>query len=204
MIDTLLQYAKDSWGLLPLLFVLFVTGLAVIIERFVFFRRSIFGGRALQRALNEMPAGDVRAAMQLRDDYRHTLQGRLVNSALSAKGSAEPVFERRMDETIMDLMPRMDRYLWVLDTCITLGPLLGLLGTIVHLIEAFSVLSHDASHQVGSITGPIAHALVATAAGLIVAITCVVFLNYFNKGIRITVNQLDLIKSMLVHRFAAC
>ena len=43
----------------------------------------------------------------------------------------------------------------------------------------------------------------STACGLTIAIICVIFLNYFNKRIRMTVNQFDLIKSLLVSRFAA-
>lgn len=202
LFSDLIHYARDSWGLLPLLALLFVTGVAVIIERSFFFQRNVRAGQALQHDLAHVADGDTRAATQLQDHYKDTIQGELVASALHAQGRDAPSFERRIEEAIMFQMPRMDRYLWVLDTCVTLGPLLGLLGTIVHLIEAFAVLAHNSNHQVGSVTSPIAHALVATAAGLLVAIVCVVFLNYFNKRIRITINQLDLIKSMLVGRFA--
>lgn len=201
--ETIIHFARDSWGLLPLLAVMFVLGLGVIIERLFFFRRRVTGGRSLQHDLTHVGPGDTAAASELLDHYRLTVQGDLVASALAAQGSAEQVFERRLDESIMFQMPRMDRYLWLLDTCVTLGPLLGLLGTIVHLIEAFSVLSQNKGQQVASVTAPIASALVATAAGLIVAIFCVVFVNYFNKRIRLTVNQLDLIKSMLVGRFSS-
>lgn len=202
MFDTLLHFARESWGLLPLLAVMFVLGVAVIIERVIFFRRRVIGGRTLQHDLAHLRRGDLQAADQLMAHYRDTLQGQLVVSALQAKGAGEPALERQIDESIMFQMPKMDRNLWVLDTCVTLGPLLGLLGTIVHLIEAFSVLSQHRGQQMSSVTAPIANALVATAAGLLVAIFCVVFLNYFNKRIRLTVNQFDLIKSMLVGRFA--
>jgi biopolymer transport protein ExbB len=203
MFEHLIQYARDSWGLLPLLALVFIAGLSVIIERLFFFHRSIRAGLTLEYDLAQVAEGDVQAAQKVQDHYSHTVQGQLVQTALNLAGSPELKMERQIEESIMFQMPKMDRYLWVLDTCVTLGPLLGLLGTIVHLIEAFAVLSASPEHHVGSVTAPIAHALVATAAGLMVAILCVVFLNYFNKRIRLTINQMDLIKSMMVGRFAA-
>ncbi len=99
-------------------------------------------------------------------------------------------------------MPRLDRNLWILDTAVTLGPLLGLLGTIIGMVESFSVLGTSGTANPNGVTGGIGHALTATACGLTIAIVCVIFLNYFNKRIRMTVNQFDLIKSLLVSRFA--
>ncbi len=202
MLEHIIQYARDSWGLLPLLALVFIAGLSVIIERLFFFQRCVRAGLTLEHDLAQVADGDLKAAQLVQEHYAQTVQGQLVRAGLKLVGSPEPKMERHIEESIMFQMPKMDRYLWVLDTCVTLGPLLGLLGTIVHLIEAFAVLSASPEHHVGSVTAPIAHALVATAAGLMVAILCVVFLNYFNKRIRLVINQMDLIKSMMVGRFA--
>lgn len=202
MFATAIHYARESWGLLPLLALVFIVGLAVIIERLYFFQRRVRAGASLEYDLTQVRDGDACAASQVQAHYAQTIQGQLVQAALQHAGAPEPSLERVIEESIMFQMPKMDRYLWILDTCVTLGPLLGLLGTIVHLIEAFAILSNSPEHHIGSVTAPIADALVATAGGLMVAILCVVFLNYFNKRIRLTINQMDLIKSMLVGRFA--
>ncbi|WKB52186.1 MotA/TolQ/ExbB proton channel family protein [Eleftheria terrae] len=202
MIQDIIQYSRDSWGLLPLLVVIFIIGLTVIIERYFFFAKSIRSGLSLEYDLRQVAKGNVDDARKVATHYDTTVQGELVKSALQHKGQPEAVFERDVEETIMFQLPKLDRNLWLLDTCVTLGPLLGLLGTIVHLVEAFAVLAQSNGQNVSSVTGPIAHALVATAVGLVVAIVCVVFLNYFNKRIRLLINQMDLIKSMLVTRFA--
>ncbi|MEJ0003388.1 MAG: MotA/TolQ/ExbB proton channel family protein [Pararobbsia sp.] len=142
-------------------------------------------------------------ASKVVDHYKSTVQSELVKTAISVRGKEEAVVEREIEETIMFQMPRLDRNLWVLDTAVTLGPLLGLLGTIIGMVESFNVLGASGTSNPNGVTGGIGHALTATACGLTIAIICVIFLNYFNKRIRMTVNQFDLIKSLLVSRFAA-
>jgi biopolymer transport protein ExbB len=202
MLENVIQYSKDSWGIIPLMVVIFIIGIAVVIERYFFFRKSIQAGTSLDADLRHVTTGNLGDMRKVAEHYGNTVQGRLVGTGIAAQGKPEPLFERELDETIMTQIPRLDRNLWVLDTCVTLGPLLGLLGTIIHMIQVFSVLAANSSQKVSSVTGPIAHALVATACGLCIAIVCVVFLNYFNKRIRLVVNQMELIKSMLVGRLA--
>lgn len=200
---TLIQLARDSWGLLPLLVVVLVIGLGVILERASFFLRRVAPGEHLSDELMLVAPGRSAEVATLAGRYAGTVQGALVSESLPLAGRAEPQLERDIEERVMSMLPRLDRHLWVLDTCVTLGPLLGLLGTIVHLIEAFAVLSRQQGQAVVSVTAPIAHALVATAVGLVVAVVCVVALNFFNKRIRLLINQLDLIKSQLVGRLSA-
>jgi biopolymer transport protein ExbB len=202
MLEDVIQYSKDSWGLIPLMVVVFIIGIAVIIERYFFFSTSIKRGRNLDLDLKRVSQDNLDDIKKVADHYSESAQGKLVLAAVESHGKSEEAMERDIDESIMIQIPRLDRNLWVLDTCVTLGPLLGLLGTIIHMIQVFSVLAANTSQKVSSVTGPIAHALVATAVGLCIAITCVIFLNHFNKRIRLVVNQMELIKSMLVGRLA--
>jgi biopolymer transport protein ExbB len=73
------------------------------------------------------------------------------------------------------------RNLPVLDTIITLAPLLGLLGTITGMISAFGIVSEAGLGQPHAITGGIAEALIATATGLLVAIVTLIPYNYFRS-----------------------
>lgn len=203
MLDTIIDYSVQSLGLLPLMALIFAAGLAIIIERLRFFAVHVHAARHLEHDVRQLAPGNSSEAHKLADHYAGTLQGEVVRAALDAQGQSETRLERVLEETIMFQMPRLDRNLWVLDTAVTLGPLLGLLGTLVGMIESFGVLGVAGTSNPNAVTGGIAHALIATAFGLAIAIVCVVFLNYFNKRIRLAMHQMDLAKSMLVSRLGA-
>lgn len=97
--------------------------------------------------------------------------------------------------------PRIDRFLWVLDTIVTLAPLLGLFGTIVGMFNAFQVLSNPGNAPT-QVTGGVAEALVATASGLFVAMIGLVFFNGLHNRVRGVVHQLETVKAALVNRLA--
>ena len=106
-----------------------------------------------------------------------------------------------IDETILETVPAMDKHLWVLDTAVTLGPLMGLLGTIFGMIKTFDVLGGDGlGGGAKAVTGGIGEALIATGVGLFIAIVGLIFLNYFNKRVRLGVHQMELIKLTVVNR----
>ena len=100
-------------------------------------------------------------------------------------------------------LPKIDKHVWVLDTSVTLAPLLGLLGTIIGMVHAFDILgtSGSANNATQMVTGGIAEALVATGAGLFIAILAVLFLNHFNKRVRLALHQMDLLKVMVLNRW---
>jgi biopolymer transport protein ExbB len=203
VLNTLINYSVQSMGLIPVLAFIFLLGISIIVERFMFFSRAVKAGKTLEHDLKMVEPANLSDAQKVAEHYKATVQGELVKSALKVQGKPEAVVERELEETIMFQMPRLDRNLWILDTAVTLGPLLGLLGTIIGMVESFNVLGTSGTANPNGVTGGIGHALTATACGLTIAIICVIFLNYFNKRIRMTVNQFDLIKSLLVSRFAA-
>ena len=203
MIDKLIQLSIMSGGLLPLMGVLLLITLAVIIERSWFFHRVLKSGDAMEHDLQLVEYQNAAKMEQIAAHYEGSLQRSLVSSALASRGEDAQTMDRHIEEAIMWQLPRIDRYVWVLDTAVTLAPLMGLLGTIIGMVHAFDILgtagaAGGAATQM--VTGGIAEALVATGAGLFIAIIAVMFLNHFNKRIRLALHQMDLLKIMVINR----
>lgn len=87
---------------------------------------------------------------------------------------------KAMEVAAMEEIKKMRRGMGVLDTMITVAPLLGILGTVTGIILSFDMLAVGGINSPRLVTGGIAQALITTAAGLGIAISAVVPFNYFN------------------------
>jgi biopolymer transport protein ExbB len=86
---------------------------------------------------------------------------------------------------------RMVKRMASLDTIVTAAPLLGILGTVLGIIDSLELLSERASPDPLAVTGGVARALITTAAGLIVALMALFPLNYFRERIRSRLHDLE-------------
>ena len=198
MVDQLWHYVVLSGGLLAIMPILLVITLAVALERFWLLKRTLRTGNAIQKGLRNVAHGDVEGLRSMERKYNKTLQGHVIATAIASRGESIDEMDAHIEEEIMDSTPRLTRMMWVLDTSVTIAPLLGLFGTIIGMIQAFNVLS--AHGGPAEVTGGIADALVSTGAGLLIAIIAVYFMNYLGTLSRQIVHQLELIKLGLVNR----
>jgi len=179
---------------------LLLVALAVMIDRFWSLRNTIVRGKSIIEAtasLSTLEPGDVE------DLLRHA--GSLPEAALldTARrhldvANAEQM-ANRLDEAIMLIAPQLDRRLWVLDTVVTLAPLLGLFGTIIGMFHAFSVLAQP-GHAPNDVTAGVADALIATAFGILIAMLGLAAFNALNNQVRLVLHQLDSLKMMIINR----
>ena len=173
-IGSLIQMlAKGGPVMIPLV-LCSVVALAVVIERLGFWWRHGDVGPA-ERALELAERGKLDEALEIAR-RSGTATARVIAAGL-AERQAPPA--AAMEAAAQTEMGRLRSYLPVLDTIITLSPLLGLLGTVTGMIAAFGILSTSRMNQPNAITGGVAEALIATAAGLAIAIATLVPYNYF-------------------------
>ncbi|MDB9822979.1 MotA/TolQ/ExbB proton channel family protein, partial [Deltaproteobacteria bacterium] len=90
---------------------------------------------------------------------------------------------KAMESAAAEEISRMRRFMGVLDTMITVAPLLGIFGTVLGIIESFDMLGSFGIEHPQAVTGGIAQALITTATGLGIAIINVFPYNYYNSRI---------------------
>ena len=196
----LLHIAAVSGGILYVIVVILLVGLTIIIDRTWYLAKVVRQGELIAGTVLEMEDVDRDALMDLAVRTAKYPQGAILEVALKYPDVKDPArLSELIEETILLQAPRIDRSLWALDTIVTLGPLLGLLGTIVGIFEAFKVLG-AADTAPTKVTGGVAEALIATAAGLFVAILGLIFFNGLNNRVRLIMHQMEAIKVMLVNR----
>jgi biopolymer transport protein ExbB len=90
---------------------------------------------------------------------------------------------KAMESAAAEEIKRMQKYMAVIDTMITVAPLLGIFGTVIGIILSFEMLGAAGIEHPQAVTAGIAQALITTAAGLGIAILSVFPFNYFNSRI---------------------
>ena len=191
-IGSLIQtLAKGGPVMIPLV-LCSVLALAVVVERLGFWWRH--GDlRPAERALELAERGKLDEALEVVRDARGP-SARVVAAGLAERDAEVPA---KMEAAAQAEMGRLKSYLPVLDTIITLSPLLGLLGTVTGMIAAFGILSTTGMNQPTAITGGVAEALIATAAGLAIAIGTLVPYNYFTARAEQAMDAMERVASRL-------
>ncbi len=98
---------------------------------------------------------------------------------------------KAMESAAVHEIKRMRRFLGVLDTMITVAPLLGIFGTVIGIIHSFDMLGASGIEHPRAVTAGIAQALITTAAGLGIAILSVFPYNYFNARVENAAHALE-------------
>lgn len=191
-IGTLIQtLAKGGPVMIPLLGCS-VVALAVLVERLAFWWHQRDQGTA-ERALELAERGKLDEALEIARGGGGAT-ARVIEAGLAERQVAPAV---AMEAAAQSELGRLRSYLPVLDTIITLSPLLGLLGTVTGMIAAFGILSTSGMNQPTAITGGVAEALIATAAGLAIAIATLVPYNYFTARAEQAMDTMERLASRL-------
>jgi biopolymer transport protein ExbB len=176
------------YPLLGLSFVAIVT----IVERLMAFRQyGDVSSELLATVLSYIRAGRYDEALTESEKRRGPLAASV---AVIIRRRAQPTheIERVVEETGQDYFLRLERFLPILDTTTTIAPLLGLLGTVFGMIGAFNAIALQAGRgNNDAVLAGVGQALFSTATGLIIAVMCFGFYNYFAARLRNIVSQTE-------------
>src|ERR1035438_4466783 len=174
MIRLFLKGGPVMWPLL----ITSIVALATVIERFLFRVRERFrrDPDVVENIFSQVEKGNINAAIRAGEGSNDFIARIVVYALTHREKSLSNAYLKAANKELQ----RFNRGLPILDTIITLAPLLGLLGTVTGLIRAFGLLGAQELGSPMAITGGIAGALIATAFGLAIAITALIPFNYLN------------------------
>ncbi|PIP12481.1 MAG: hypothetical protein COT45_04565 [bacterium (Candidatus Stahlbacteria) CG08_land_8_20_14_0_20_40_26] len=150
-------------------------GIAIIIERFIYYRRARTPEDVIERCKIKLKDGDVQSAIAIcsRTDTPIT---RIISAGFDTPGEKEKAMETVARKELLGF----EKYLTGLATVAGVAPLLGFLGTVTGMIKAFMQVERLGGNVNASVlAGGIWEALVTTAVGLGVGIITYIFYNYF-------------------------
>lgn len=155
----------------------------VIIERMIFF---IFNTRRAQALAQHALADEVEAVAAAALDK--SVAGELTSNLLAARKRFSGLdLAAAGDAALIAAKEKLQRHLWMLDTIVTAAPLLGLLGTILGIVDTFYSLAQSGMSDPAGVSSGIGTALYATALGISIAVVGLVFFNHFQDRVeRIT------------------
>ena len=185
-----------------LMIALSVVSVAIMIERAWFFFSVSENIEKLAAALaNRLDAGDLAGASALVSTSK-SAEAAIVAAGLRQLGrGADAAQEAMASATALQRM-RLERRLAYLGTLGNNAPFIGLLGTVIGIVQAFEKLqiggTGAGNGPATDVMGAIAEALVATAIGLVVAIPAVAAFNFFQRRIRSTVANSEALTHILL------
>ena len=180
-----------------ILLVLSVMSLGMILERFF----------ALKKVSNESQRirAKIKLALQSNsvEDFEdlgrdpNSVEGRAAGYALRhIKESGSKGLEQIFNTFMLSERPDLERFLGFLATVGSNAPYIGLLGTVLGIMKAFNDLAQSSEAGQQTVMAGISLALVATAAGLFVAIPAVIFYNYYSRQLRGIMQSVESVKEL--------
>ncbi len=180
-----------GWPIWPII-LCSVIAIAIIGERFYSLRQELVAPRGLlPRVIQEYRKSGVTADMLSRT-AQNSLLGKVLASGLKNIKSPREVMKESIEEAGRAASQELDRYLTTLGTIATMSPLLGLLGTIIGMIEIFGASTPTGITDPAQLAHGISIALYNAAFGIIVAVPSLVFYRHFRARADSLVVEMEL------------
>lgn len=178
-----------GWLMIPLVLCSIFT-VAIAIERFIRLKRSM----VLPKELLLSGGQDVHQVVQQLQNSQNLQSsslGRILVSGLQSKKNTEQYARAQMEATASQEIGYLEKNINFLGTLSAVAPLLGLLGTVVGIIESFLVIDIGTNSNPTMMIPGISKALITTAAGMLIAIPALFAYRYFQRLVQEYVAELE-------------
>ena len=178
-----------GWLMLPLVLCSIFT-VAIAIERFIRLKKSMILPKAL--LLNQTQNANV-VMQQLQQDkvLQSSTLGRIFTAGYQSKTKNEQYARAQMESTASQEIGYLEKNINFLGTLSAVAPLLGLLGTVLGIIESFLVIDLGTNSNPTLMIPGISKALITTAAGMFIAIPALFAYRYFQRLVQEYIAELE-------------
>ena len=187
MLDLLIA---GGW-VMPVIVCCSIVAVSICIERyFALDRQKIAPPHLLATVWRDLKHGELNAK-KLNELRAGSPLGAILAAGISNRGQGRDVMKESISEAASHVVHDLEKYLNSLGTVAAVTPLLGLLGTVVGMIDVFNQITTVGTGNANALAGGISEALLTTAAGLIVAIPALVMHRYFTGLVESLVVSLE-------------
>ena len=196
---------SGGWVMLPLL-ILTVVATAIALERFWTLRRSEVIPHGIGQEIDHWSRGKTLEISEIQRLRQDSPMGELLAAALLVRHKPREVIKERIEDVGRHITHDLNRFLPTLGTIASVAPLLGLLGTVIGMIQMFLTILSTGVGDANQLAGGIGQALISTAAGLCLAIPALLLHRYFRGRVtgyviemeKVAMNLLDVLEARQV------
>jgi len=171
-----------GWVMVPII-LSSVVAMAIIAERFWSLRKERIVPQGLVAKVWQMHKSRQLDEEALRALHDESPLGRILAAGLVNLHQPREVMKERIEDSGRHVVHDLERYLSTLGTIAAVAPLLGLLGSVTGLMKVFNAVTLHGAGNPQTMAGGISEIMIATAAGLCVAIPAVIFYRYFQRRV---------------------
>jgi biopolymer transport protein ExbB len=197
---TLWQTLKAGGGVMVVIGFLSIVALAIIIYDFMMLNVEKLAPRKLfDSVMRKLESRDFGAAQTLCRKENNTIISKIVLAGLERRNPLDDTAREAMENTARVELTNLWQNINYLSDIVAVAPLLGLLGTVLGMIQAFhAVPLQSASVKTTLLAAGISKAMVTTASGLIVAIPALIAFSYFRGQVQQVTNMIEIYSTDII------
>ena len=186
-----IEVLKHGGAIIYPLLALALAALVVILDKTLVYRRHAHLPETLRQLVETYGFSWSDLERQLAELGPRNYFGRFFGTIMDNRAKPAWWVESRAGDEASQIEKSLSRGLWVLETVVTAAPLLGLLGTILGMMQSFKLIGPAGLTNPGGVTAGVAEALIATAVGLLIALIALFAFNYLSRLQAQTLDEME-------------